>query len=763
MAIRIKEKLLKKLPRPKEIRLKVREIIKNIYEGYYFERDVYNRLINLVKVFIVSTRKFMKDDCLTKASAIAYTVITSLIPALTVVLTFFSVFSGVENKKDELFREISIFMSEHSIKLNIDPIFEAVSSLIDNAGKIGGIGAVIVVFTATATLRSLEKSLNDIWKVNQGRTLFQKIIYYWAALTLGPVMLIAGTTAATKMTEVLSSANFNSAYIEGNKIWVVGNKGSIVQSDTEKLRLTSGEENAFDYENQRIYNYKFSENSFVEDDFRLDAISLMKENFTDIQFINNYGWVISDKGLVLTTKDKGKNWQISKWGDFVFNDIYMLNERVGFIAADGGVILTTDDGGRYWKLIDAKDVTLNFKRLSFLGDMGIATASKGRIYITYDGGQTWNLKTIYESKRKNKLVDLNAVFFVNDKNIWIAGNDGVLLHSTDRGNSWQQIRFREYSYYAIQFINEMEGYIAGENGTLIYTSDGGINWRSNALPAYKISKLLYSGNNLWAIGHGGTIQKSSDWKRWDGISGVSIFAVFIKFFTPFIFIWLLFLMIYITTPNTKVPFKDASIGAAFTGSVWVIFIFLFIIYVKAFATGTFAIYGALASIPLFLLMVYASSLIILYGAEVSYTLMHPETYASLKNTFEENRKFNIFYGLLAIHHIYSKFEEGKGSTTYSELLKKCGHNSLDLDFFLKLFTEKELIYRENKGPFMPTKSSKNIMLKELFDLINEAQVTIPPSFKKAVSKGNIVDIFNKINTGRNQILGTMTLGDLKFS
>jgi membrane protein len=58
-------------------------------------------------------------------------------------------------------------------------------------------------------------------------------------------------------------------------------------------------------------------------------------------------------------------------------------------------------------------------------------------------------------------------------------------------------------------------------------------------------------------------------------------------------------MIYITTPNTKVPFKDASIGAAFTGSVWVIFIFLFIIYVKAFATGTFAIYGALASIPFF--------------------------------------------------------------------------------------------------------------------------------------------------------------------
>lgn len=762
--IPFKNKIDEILKNPDSFMARVIILIRNIYEGYNFEKGLYSRTINAVKVFVVATRKFMIDDCLTKASAIAYTAVTSLIPALTVVLTFFSIFSGVENKKEDLFREISLFMTEHSIKLNIDPVFEAISGLIDNAGKIGGIGAVIVLFTATATLRALEKSLNDIWKVKQGRTLFQKIIYYWAALTLGPVMLIAGTTVATKMSDVFSSANYNSAYVEGNHIWLVGNKGAVVQSPVDKLNLTSGEEGNFDYENQRIFSYSFSDNSFTEDDFRLDFLALMKETFNDIQFVNDEGIAIANKGIILTSKDKGKNWAISKWGEFNLNDLFMLNSREGFIAADSGVILSTEDSGRSWRVIDTKDVTLNFKNISFFENRGIATGTKGRIYLTEDRGLNWTVKTISESKRKNKLVDLNSVFFVDKDNIWIAANDGVILHSTDGGNSWQQSRFREYNYYAIAFISKEEGFIAGENGMLIHTVNGGNNWKSDTLPAYKINRLLYSEGSLWALGNDGTIQRSTDrGKSWDGESGISVFAGIIKFLAPFLFIWLLFLMTYTTTPNTKVPFKYAATGAAFTGAIWVIFIFMFIIYVKAFATGTFAIYGALASIPLFLLMIYASALIILYGAEVSYTLMHPETYANLKNTFEENRKVNIFYGIVAIHHIYSKFEAGKGDSNYTELLKKVAHNSVDLDFFLKLFIEKGLIYRDQKGPIMPTKSSSNILLTELFSLINEAQIEIPPAFRKSASKGNLGSLFEKINSGREKILDGMTLGDIRIS
>ena len=743
---------------------KIIKIGKQIYEGYSFESTVYNRIVTTVKVFIVATRKFMLDDCLTKASAIAYTAIVSLIPTLTVFLTFLSIFKGMENKKEDLFRDISLFMIEHSIKLNIDFIFEAISGLIDNAKAIGIIGTLLVFFTATATLRALEKSLNDIWKVKQGRSLFQKIIYYWAALTLGPVMLVAGTTVATKLSDVFSSANYNSVYLSGDKIWVVGNKGSLVNTDMAKTKFTPSNEANFDYENQRIFSFGSSDNQFSEDDFRLDFLSLMKEEFKDIQFIDNEGWVVGTKGVILYTKDKGKTWTISKWGDFTFNDILMLNNQKGFISADTGVILITDNGGRDWRVHDTNDITLNFNSISSRDTTVIITANKGRMLYSTDSGQNWTLRTIAEAKRKNKLVDLNSSFFIDKNNIWIAGNDGVILHSTDGGNTWLPGKFKEYNYYAVLFLNNNEGFIAGENGIIIHTDNGGSSWKSDTLPAYKINKLFNANGSLWAIGNGGIIQKSSDMgKTWHGKSGKSLFAMLINFFAPFLFIWLLFLLAYSTIPNTKVPFRYSAIGAAFTGAIWVIFILLFIVYVKAFASGTFAIYGALASIPLFLLMIYASALIILYGAEVSFTMMHPETYTSLKHFFEDGRKVNMYYGLVVLQTIYFKFESGDGNTQYSELLKKAGNHSIDLDHFLKLFTDNKLIGNDKDGKYLPTNSSTNIKLSDLFDLINEAKITIPPSrMKKNQGPGSIKNIFDKLHMQRDKVLSEMTLKDLKI-
>ncbi|PKL17383.1 MAG: hypothetical protein CVV49_11235 [Spirochaetae bacterium HGW-Spirochaetae-5] len=235
----------------------------------------------------------------------------------------------------------------------------------------------------------------------------------------------------------------------------------------------------------------------------------------------------------------------------------------------------------------------------------------------------------------------------------------------------------------------------------------------------------------------------------------------INFFAPFLFIWLFFLMAYSTIPNTKIPFKYSAIGAAFTGSIWVLFILLFIVYVKAFASGTFAIYGALASIPLFLLMIYASALIILYGAEVAFTMMHPETYSSLKNFFEDTKKVNMYFGLLILQSIYFKFESGKGNTQYSELMKKTGNNSIDLDYFLTLFSEQKLIRNDNEGEYMPTNTSSNVKLADIFDLINEAKIAIPPSqMRKNQGAGSIKDIFDKLNNQRNKVLSDMTLKDL---
>lgn len=734
-----------------------------IYEGYSFENDVINRIINAAKIFVVATRKFIVDDCFTKASAIAYTAIISLIPALTVVLTFYSVFSGAENKKDDLFREVSLFMVEHSIKINIDPFFEAISGLIDNAARIGGIGAVVMLFTATATLRAIEKSLNDIWKVKIQRSIVQRVVYYWAILTLGPVMLIAGTTVATKLSTAFSSANYNATAIHSNTIWIAGSKGTILNGKISDLKMQTISETAIDVENQKVFIYKSEEQLFIEDESRIDRETLMSNDFHDIQFIGNRGWIVGDRGTVLISENGGKSWFLSKWGNFRFNTIHMITAQRGFAASDSGIILKTENGGREWQVVFAGDPSTSYTSIAFNQNAGIITGSRGKILYTSDSGSTWAAKTLNEAKRKNRLPDLNTVYFSDRNDIWIAGNDGVILRSSDRGTTWSQSNFKEYNFYSMVFLNSDEGYIAGENGMIIRTINGGETWRSEKIPTYKVNRLLLTEDKIWAAGNGGTLQfTASGAHNWGGRSGKSIVNMAVNFFAPFLFIWLLFVLAYTTIPNTKVPFRFSAIGAAFTGTVWVIFILLFIYYVKAFAKGTFAIYGALAAFPLFLLMVYASALIILYGAQVSYTLMHPESYKSLKNTFKDISKVNLFYGLAILHHIYFKFESGNGASSYNEIMKKIKFNAADLDYFIKLFTDQGYITTDSKGCLIPTSPSVNIKLMDVFDSIHESEMLLPASVKKNSSKANIKELFDKLTNARHKVLGDMTLKDLKI-
>jgi hypothetical protein len=89
------------------LKSRIMRVLNQIYLGEETYSFLTKKLINAVKVFIVATRKFLKDGGTTKASSIAYTVIVSLIPTLTVALTFYSIFSGVGNKKEEIFRRIS--------------------------------------------------------------------------------------------------------------------------------------------------------------------------------------------------------------------------------------------------------------------------------------------------------------------------------------------------------------------------------------------------------------------------------------------------------------------------------------------------------------------------------------------------------------------------------------------------------------------------------------------------------------------------------
>lgn len=83
-----------------------------------------------------------------------------------------------------------------------------------------------------------------------------------------------------------------------------------------------------------------------------------------------------------------------------------------------------------------------------------------------------------------------------------------------------------------------------------------------------------------------------------------------------------FTLLYAAVPNTRVPLRHALLGGLFSAVLFEVAKALFGLYVSLFP-GYHLIYGAFATVPLFLLWIYLSWLIVLLGAELVYGLSQP--------------------------------------------------------------------------------------------------------------------------------------------
>ncbi len=739
--------------------------ISAIYTGERTDRTHMRIISAVVRVTAASIKKFRSDDCLTKASSLTYTIILSLIPALAVALTVYSVITGTENLKEEIFRKITLFMYEHGLNINIDPVFDVVSGLIDNAARIGGISAVFMIFSATAMLRSMEKSFNDIWCVPRGRPIHLKIVYYWAAFTLGPLLLFAGMTVATQISTRFSAPNYHVAAIGPDaRIWIAGTKGTILKSGKTGFPFARVDlKPAVDLEEQKVYKFDRSEIKLVEDEDenQVDTGDLQDVSINDIRFIGKSGMIACTKGLLLMTNDGGKTWSLTRFDTIGLNAIHMKDADRAFIAADDGLLFSTSDGGDTWDTHGWEEFTGNIASVSFYGERGMAVSAKGVALVTADGGKTWDKTLVARAKKGGRYVDLTRVYHRDEMTVWISAGEGMLFKSVNGGATWTTFKHGEYDFNAAAFIGKNEIYAGGDGGTLIHTKNGGAEWKALRFHAGAINGLLLRGKTLWATGDTGMIMNSSDGgATFRGTRGVSFLITLMNFFAPFAFIWLLFLMAYISLPNTRVSFRPAATGASVTSTVWVIFILLFIVYIKGFASSTFAIYGAMAAIPLFLLMVYASSVIVLFGAEISYTLMHPDTHRSLRDILAPKDDLTLYNGIAVLAHIYRKFENGGGATGEKELGAVISGRPGELEAYLAMFTGAKLVDRNAAEAYLPARSPESVTLADVTDCVYRIAYHIPSSVKKSHFRSHMEKLFAQISGASRKVMSSTTMKDI---
>jgi membrane protein len=163
---------------------------------------------------------------------------------------------------------------------------------------------------------------------------------------------------------------------------------------------------------------------------------------------------------------------------------------------------------------------------------------------------------------------------------------------------------------------------------------------------------------------------------------VSDWLVNLISFTPLVLIWLVFTLLYIIMPNTKVNFKSALIGGIIAGTMFQLLQWGYI-YFQGMLTGYGAIYGSFAALPLFLIWMQTSWLIVLFGAEVAFANQNIEHYEAESESINISNHMKQAVTLMILKEIIRNFKEGLQPETAEQLANK-------LDFSVRLV--REIIY-----------------------------------------------------------------------
>jgi len=223
------------------------------------------------------------------------------------------------------------------------------------------------------------------------------------------------------------------------------------------------------------------------------------------------------------------------------------------------------------------DVTQTGRRLVAVGERGI-------IIYSDDDGSNWTQSQV------PLRVTLTAVTFPNPDSGWVVGHDSVVLHSSDRGESWQKVmdgckinqmmvtamkviiqqkrqqfeladesRKHELQYVLedaefnlkgfmqtesegptkplldVFFFNQEEGLIVGAFGIILHTVDGGSSWtalldRIENQNGYHFYALARTRGALFLFGEAGIMFRSRDngehWETLETVYEGSLFGAF---------------------------------------------------------------------------------------------------------------------------------------------------------------------------------------------------------------------------------------------
>ena len=193
----------------------------------------------LQDLFKFAARRLNDDRLPQVAGSLTFTTILSLVPMLTIALALFTAFPLFSTFRSAL---EAYFVQNLMPKGVANTILGYLNQFASKSARLSAVGGVALIFTSVMTMATIDRVFNQIWRVKKSRPLMQRILVYWAIITLGPLLIgvsisvtsylyaatnvvvtsvpLIGASFYTLISVLLTTAAFTLLYIAVPNQWV---------------------------------------------------------------------------------------------------------------------------------------------------------------------------------------------------------------------------------------------------------------------------------------------------------------------------------------------------------------------------------------------------------------------------------------------------------------------------------------------------------------------------------------------------------------
>jgi membrane protein len=168
------------------------------------ENKYLRAFIKEIRTFNLAIKGFNDDNCLTKASALTYYTLFSIVPVLALAFAIANGFGFQKYLQKQLLQKYG----EYSEVLNNAFIYADALLSTTKGGLIAGFGILLLLWSVINLLINIENSFNEIWEVKKGRNWNRKLTDYTTIIVLSPIFFIVSGSFSVFVQSGLSKIYF---------------------------------------------------------------------------------------------------------------------------------------------------------------------------------------------------------------------------------------------------------------------------------------------------------------------------------------------------------------------------------------------------------------------------------------------------------------------------------------------------------------------------------------------------------------------------